>query len=554
MANSKNTGRPGRGMSLESSKQGPKTGKKAELGAKIKGLARAAGAFVGGHKKQTALVAVSLVMVLTGTLLVLALAMPLPGGSSSLLASSFAGGVASSVNGGTAPSGDDFDPALLVPTRLPKTEDAGKGYVEETLFLGDSNTERMLYYSDVTGVTVDNGFGVVGMGISAFTSQGCARFAGVNGNLTMPQVVQLMQPHRVMMTFGTNNVGMRLDTFISDYKKAVAAVKSACPYTDIIVGSIFPVDQYRQNTAITMERIDEMNEAMAQMCDEVGAKFLNWSEALLDEGTGYSQFASTIQDGVHLSRAGMAAIFDYFRTHSYSTRDRRPTPLATPPQRIAQQPGTIARDPQKQAGPIDWAKVDAAKTPVTVVFGVWDETNATSGGGSVSPGSVQVSPGGTSGAVTASPKAGYTFVGWSFGSGTSGGGGATTSITVNSAVEAGASLSVTAVFRQTGAASSSSSASSSTVSASSSGASSSGQGQSSQPGAPSSSQPVNPPLSSSQAPPASSHRHRLPRPRCPRLAARHRPPRLRPVCQSWFPRWSHPRRLQPNNANSTKSQ
>lgn len=506
MANGKNTGRPGRGMSLESSKQAPRAGKTAGPGGKIKGLARAAGAFVGGHKKQTALVAVGLVVALTGTLLVLAFATPLSGAPSSLLASSFAGGAASSVNGDTAPSGNDFDPALLVPTVLPKTEDAGKAYVEETLFLGDSNTERMLYYADVTGVTVDNGFGVVGMGISAFTSQGCARFAGVNGSLTMPQVVELTQPHRVMMTFGTNNVGMRLDTFISDYKKAVAAVKSACPYADIIVGSIFPVDQYRQNTAMTMERIDKMNEALAQMCDEVGAKFLNWSEALLDEGTGYSQFASTIQDGVHLSRAGMAAIFDYFRTHSYSTRDRRPTPLATPPQRIAQQPGTIARDPQKQAGPIDWAKVDAAKKPVTVVFGVWDETNGTAGGGSVSPGSVQVSPGGTSGAVTASAKAGYTFVGWSFGSGTSGGEGATTGITVNSAVEAGATLSVTAVFRQTGAASSSSSSSSSssTVSASSSGGSSSGQGQPSQPGAPSSSQPVNPPSSSSQAPPASS--------------------------------------------------
>ena len=36
-------------------------------------------------------------------------------------------------------------------TVLPATEDAGRSYVEETLFIGDSNTARYMMYADETG-------------------------------------------------------------------------------------------------------------------------------------------------------------------------------------------------------------------------------------------------------------------------------------------------------------------------------------------------------------------------------------------------------------------
>lgn len=251
-----------------------------------------------------------------------------------------------------------FKPEKFVGTVLPQTEDAGMDYVKETLFLGDSNTERMLYYSDVTGVTLENGFGVVGMGIGTFETQGCAKFEGSNQTLTMPQVAELLQPRRIVITFGTNNVGMFVDKFIDQYREALQVLKKAAPHSDIIIGSIFPVDQYRQNTSITMQNIDQMNEALAELAKEQDVKFLNWSEALRDEKTGYSQFESTIQDGVHLSRVGMQGVFDYFRTHSYITEDSRPaSSLKAPPARIGTMPGTITRDPKKVAGPIDWSKV-----------------------------------------------------------------------------------------------------------------------------------------------------------------------------------------------------
>lgn len=38
-----------------------------------------------------------------------------------------------------------------VPTILPQTADAGRSYVDDTLFIGDSNTVRYTMYADDTG-------------------------------------------------------------------------------------------------------------------------------------------------------------------------------------------------------------------------------------------------------------------------------------------------------------------------------------------------------------------------------------------------------------------
>ena len=63
-----------------------------------------------------------------------------------------------------------------VGTVLPQTPDAGRSYVDETLFIGDSNTARYLLYADDTGqafTTLNNNIGVVSMGAGAITTLKC---------------------------------------------------------------------------------------------------------------------------------------------------------------------------------------------------------------------------------------------------------------------------------------------------------------------------------------------------------------------------------------------
>ena len=228
-------------------------------------------------------------------------------------------------------------------TVLAETEDAGQEYLDETLFIGDSNTVRMMAYGHTT---LSNTIGVISMGIQHVPTKKCVYFTDRSGAVTIPEAVAIMQPKRIVITFGTNNtIGWSSDVFVSEYKVALEAITDAWPYADIIINAVPPVDKLRQNTGITMQTIDSFNQALAEMAEELGYKFLDSSEALKDEDTGFAKTDYTISDGVHLSKKGMQTLFDYVRTHSYETEDRRPKPLKTVPGRKETPPDIITEDP-----------------------------------------------------------------------------------------------------------------------------------------------------------------------------------------------------------------
>ena len=214
-------------------------------------------------------------------------------------------------------------------TLLPETEDAGKDYVDSTLFLGDSNTARFLKVTDSEGNTftkLNNTIGVVGMGIDAISTL----------------------PERVIITFGTNNLsGTSTDAsdFITRYTAQIEAVESAYPSADIIINSIPPIGRVNQYPNVSMKQIDAYNKAIAEMCQKYGWKFLNSSETLKDASTGYARDGYTVSDGLHLSSEGLEALFFYIRTHAWITEDDRPKPLASIPTVIGVPDGLIQINP-----------------------------------------------------------------------------------------------------------------------------------------------------------------------------------------------------------------
>ena len=235
-------------------------------------------------------------------------------------------------------------------TILPQTEDAGQEYIDNTLFIGDSNTVRSLMY-DVTGTTWENVLGIVGIGVQHVVAepQYKINFAGMSQPVDILTAVTMIQPQRVIMTFGTNNATWDVDSFIEAYSKAAHAVYDAYPYSDIIINAIPPVDRLRDYPNITMQQIDKFNVALAEMCEKEGWKFLDSTEALKDEETGFAKKDYTISDGIHLSKNGFEALFDYIRTHAYETEDRRPKDekgnLKYCPKRNEQEMPTIIQDP-----------------------------------------------------------------------------------------------------------------------------------------------------------------------------------------------------------------
>lgn len=293
-----------------------------------------------------------------------------------------------------------------VGTILAETADAGRSYVDETLFIGDSNTARYLLYANETGTaftSLNNNIGVVSMGVGSITSLKCEKFKGSSAMYTVPDAVAMLKPKRIIICYGTNNLsGSSTDAtnYIKTYLQGLQAIQTAWPYCDIIVSAIPPLDRQRENTNLTMTQVDAYNAALVQMCEENGFKFLNSAEVLRDDATGWAKKDYTLSDGVHLSKEAVTAYFTYVRTHAYAAEDRRPQPLGAIPTPDGVPANLINKDP---------IAVRGAKVPLEFV--------AANGGKLSGTTSQLVKKGGTAAAVTAVPDEGFVFAGWTASSG-----------------------------------------------------------------------------------------------------------------------------------------
>lgn len=226
----------------------------------------------------------------------------------------------------TLPLSSDATQSQKDSTVLQLTDDAGQNYIDETLFAGDSNTVRLCNFGEIE---LQNTVAYVGIGIQSVTEQECVWFEEYENPVTMPNAVSLLQPRRLIMMFGTNNISTNTEDFIAEYGRAYDAMVQAYPYTDIIISSVPPVGKSRQNAASAMKKITAFNEALVNLAAEKGAKFLNATEILCDD-EGYLKTEYVESDGLHLTAKGAQAYITYVRTHSYVTKDDRPPMSAVP--------------------------------------------------------------------------------------------------------------------------------------------------------------------------------------------------------------------------------
>ena len=86
---------------------------------------------------------------------------------------------------------------------LTETADAGTDYLNDTLFLGDSNTVR-LYNNGL--ISLQQFCAKEGIGTQVALNEGIVTFKKDSNHYTIPQAVAMMKPRRVVMTFGTKLV------------------------------------------------------------------------------------------------------------------------------------------------------------------------------------------------------------------------------------------------------------------------------------------------------------------------------------------------------------
>ena len=290
---------------------------------------------------------------------------------------------------------------------LTETADAGEAYLNDTLFLGDSNTVR-LYNNGL--ITLQQFCAKEGIGIQTALSEPLVTFRGTDQRYTMAQAVAMMKPRRVVITLGTNDNGMEVETFIGYYTQLVQEIQASYPYTDIIVNTIPPVPQDHSNYPSTsQEKIDDFNMALLTMCENLGVKFLNSAEVLKDPATGFGLDDYYISGDIHLKSSGLKAMLNYLTTHAYETEDRRPDTSNIPTRTLE-----YTSNPSDPVAPS--SSSEAAGDAFEARYRIDQAGGTLSSGDAAGETSLRFDvTGEQSVTVTAVPDDGYFFVNWSDG-------------------------------------------------------------------------------------------------------------------------------------------
>ena len=290
---------------------------------------------------------------------------------------------------------------------LTETADAGEAYLNDTLFLGDSNTVR-LYNNGL--ISLQQFCAKEGIGIQSAISEQLVTFKGTDQRYTMAEAVAMMKPRRVVITLGTNDNGMDVDTFINYYTQFVQSIQASYPYTDIIVNTVPPVPENHSNYPDTsQEKIDDFNMALLTMCENLEVKFLNSAEVLKDPSSGFGLSDYYIDGDIHLKSSGLKAVLNYLTTHAYETEDRRPDTSNIPTRTLE-----YTSNPSDPVAPSS-SQAEAGET-FQARYRI-DQTGGTLTSGDVS-GEASLSfdvTADNSVTVTAVPAEGYFFVNWSDG-------------------------------------------------------------------------------------------------------------------------------------------
>ena len=305
---------------------------------------------------------------------------------------------------------------------LTETADAGTEYLDSTLFLGDSNTVR-LYNNGL--ISLQQFCAKEGIGTQVALNEGIVTFKNDTTHYTIAQAVAKMKPRRVVMTFGTNDTGMEVADFISNYTALVQAIQEAYPYTDIIVNTVPPIPENHSNYPhMDQAKIDDFNMALLNMCEQLGVKFLNTAEVLKGEN-GYGQPDYYTDGDIHLKSAGLKAALNYLRTHAYQTEDRRPDTNNIPTRTLeyVSNPSSAVQAPSSEepASSSESESVSSSET-ASVKFEARYQVEK-SGGGTLSCGNESgktsltygITDASQSLTVTATPAEGHVFVKWSDG-------------------------------------------------------------------------------------------------------------------------------------------
>lgn len=220
-------------------------------------------------------------------------------------------------------SGEIADDTVFVETPPPaatilaQTEDQGAVYLEQCIFLGDSNTYMLAETESLPQRQVwstENGtLNLADHGSSYITYTAAD---GSTQEMLIYNAAAIHQPQYLVINLGLNGLTyLSEDEFKQAYSELIHTIQTASPNTKIMCQSILPVID-TVSGEVQNNRIERANRWILEVAEETGTRYLNTAELLMDDTENLrSEYASS--DGVLLSQPGCQAVLYYIRTHGY---------------------------------------------------------------------------------------------------------------------------------------------------------------------------------------------------------------------------------------------
>lgn len=204
---------------------------------------------------------------------------------------------------------------------VPESEPVDYSYFNDTVFIGDSRTQGLLLYSQLTPRF---NFAAQGATTQSIRTKSYIALPDSEARTTYSTTYTLSealtvidgQYKAVYISAGVNELGWNTGIFINSFRDLVLTVRE---HTDlpIYIQLILPVTtEYAESSiyGVTNEKQREFNSELTLLAAELSVFLLDPCEIFsLEDGSLNPQYASF--DGAHLSPAANAMIAEYYRTH-----------------------------------------------------------------------------------------------------------------------------------------------------------------------------------------------------------------------------------------------
>ena len=212
----------------------------------------------------------------------------------------------------------DYVPA----TRLALTPDAGHGYLDKMVFLGDSTTYGIGYYyrQGFTDLCPPSQVWTPKSGTLtlSYWSTATIVYPATGEEIGIEEAARRAKPEYMVITLGVNGISfMDENWFIMDYTALVQAIQAASPNTKIILNSIYPVaPSYKYQGSINNVKIRAANGWIERIAAATGCRYVHCYDAVVGTDGNLPETAHN-GDGLHLTGQSFGKVMNYLRTHKY---------------------------------------------------------------------------------------------------------------------------------------------------------------------------------------------------------------------------------------------